>query len=152
MVYSNGIVEGLSVTSANVHDTFMFPELFDKAPLSEGDTVYADKGYHSEKNKDILKQRKLKNQTMNKRKRNEPENAQISVRNKQISRRRYVVERTFGSLKRRYGWGRTRYISLPKNNLLPADKGPGFQHKTGYGIDLLKPGIGEILPDSVNWA
>jgi IS5 family transposase len=36
VVDSNGIVEELTVTTANVHDTVMFPELIDKAPLSEG--------------------------------------------------------------------------------------------------------------------
>lgn len=114
LVDSNGIVEGLSVTPANVHNTVMFPALLDKSPLSDGDTVCADKGYHSEKNKELLKQRKLNDQIMHKRKRNEPENRQAIERNKRIAKRRYVVERTFGSLKQSYGWGRTRYIGLLK--------------------------------------
>ena len=47
MTDSNGIVVYMEVTSANVHDTVMFPDLIEKAQLSEGDTVYADKGYHA---------------------------------------------------------------------------------------------------------
>ena len=36
------------------------------------------------------------------------------LRNKAISKRRFVVERTFGTLKRIYGLGRARYITLEK--------------------------------------
>ena len=139
LVDSNGIVEGLSVTSANVHDTVMFPELIDKAPLSECDTVYADKGYHSEKNKEILEQRKLNDQIMHKRKRNEPENAQIIERNKRISKRRYVVERTFGSLKRSYGWSRTRYIGLLKTTFYLQMRCLAFNIKRGMKLISLSP-------------
>jgi IS5 family transposase len=114
MVDANGIIVNLSVTSADVHDTIMFPELIEKAQLAEGDTVYADKGYHSVKNKEILELRNLNDRIMYKRKRNEPEDERIVERNKRISKQRYVVERTFGSLKRSYGWSRTRYIGLLK--------------------------------------
>jgi IS5 family transposase len=72
MTDSNGIVVCMEVTSASVHDTVMFPDLIDKAQLSEGDTVYADKGYHSEHNKEILERRNLIDRIMHKRKRNEP--------------------------------------------------------------------------------
>lgn len=72
MTDSNGIVVYMEVTSANVHDTVMFPDLIEKAQLSEGDTVYADKGYHSEHNKEILERRNLIDRIMHKRKRNEP--------------------------------------------------------------------------------
>lgn len=92
----------------------MFPDLIDKAQLSEGDTVYTDKGYHSEQNKEILERRNLIDWIMHKRKRNESGNETTVNRNKSISKRRYMVERTFGSLKRSYGWGWTRYIRLPK--------------------------------------
>ncbi len=36
------------------------------------------------------------------------------LRNKAISNRRFVVERTFGTLKRTYGLARSRYIGLEK--------------------------------------
>lgn len=139
LVDSNGIVEELSVTSANVHDTVMFPELIDNAPLSEGDTVYADKGYHSEKNKEILAQRKLNDQIMHKRKRNEPQQEQIIERNKRISKRRYVVERTFGSLKRSYGWSRTRYIGLLKTTFYLQMRCLAFNIKRGMKLISLSP-------------
>ncbi len=139
MVDSNGIVEELAVTSANVHDTVMFPELIARASLSEGDTVYADKGYHSEKNKEILAQRKLNDQIMHRRKRNEAENEQIIERNKRISKRRYVVERTFGSLKRSYGWSRTRYIGLPKTTFYLQVRALAFNIKRGLKLISLSP-------------
>jgi IS5 family transposase len=139
VVDSNGIVESLSVTSANVHDTVMFPDLIDKAPLSEGDTVYADKGYHSEKNKEILKQRKLVDKIMHKRKRNEPDNAQQTERNKLISQRRYVVERTFGSLKRSYGWSRSRYLGLLKTTFYLQMRCLAFNIKRALKVISLSP-------------
>lgn len=139
LVDSNGIVEEMTVTSANVHDTVMFEELIDKAPLSEGDTVYADKGYHSEKNKEVLKRRKLNDQIMHKRKRNEPENAQIVERNKRISKCRYVVERTFGSLKRSYGWSRTRYVGLSQTTFYLQMRVLAFNIKRGMKLISLSP-------------
>jgi len=92
----------------------MFPELIDATSLEEGDIIHADKGYHSHANKELLKQRKLEDKIMHKRKRNEPEDELIKQRNKQISQHRYVIERTFGSLKRSYGWSRSRYMGLNK--------------------------------------
>jgi len=127
------------VTSANVHDTVMFPDLIEKAQLSEGDTVYADKGYHSEQNKKILERRKLTDQIMHKRKRNEPENETIVNRNKSISKRRYVVERTFGSLKRSYGWSRTRYIGLPKTTFYLQMRCLAFNIKRAIKLISLSP-------------
>ncbi len=139
MTDSNGIVVCMDVTSANVHDTVMFPDLIEKAQLSEGDTVYADKGYHSEQNKKILERRKLTDQIMHKRKRNEPENETIVNRNKSISKRRYVVERTFGSLKRSYGWSRTRYIGLPKTTFYLQMRCLAFNIKRAMKLISLSP-------------
>jgi len=139
VVDSNGIVETLSVTSANVHDTVMFPELIHKAALSEGDTVYADKGYHSEKSKAILEKRKLNDQIMHRRKRNEAVDEQIVARNKRISRHRYVVERTFGSLKRSYGWSRTRYIGLLKTTFYLQMRCLAFNIKRAMKLIPLSP-------------
>lgn len=64
--------------------------------MLESDTVFADKGYHSEQNKDILERRNLTHRILHKRKRNEPENGTTLTRNKSIPKRRYVVDRTFG--------------------------------------------------------
>jgi len=114
LVDSDGIVETISVTPANVHDTVMFPDLINTAPLNEGDKIHADKGYHSEANKELLKSQQLEDRIMHKRKRNEPEDDAIKQRNKTIAQHRYVIERTFGSLKRSYGWSRSRYIGLEK--------------------------------------
>ena len=38
------------------------------------------------------------------------------LRNKLISRRRFVTERTFGTLKRTYGLSRARYLGLVKTH------------------------------------
>lgn len=42
---SNGIVENIIVTPANVHDTVMFPDLIFNTALEEGDIIHADKGF-----------------------------------------------------------------------------------------------------------
>ena len=107
--------------------------------MSEDDTVYADKGYHSEQNKEILERRNLINRIMHKRKRNEPGNETTVNRNKSISRRRYVVERTFGSLKRSYGWGRTRYIGLPKTTFYLQMRCLAFNIKRAMKFISLSP-------------
>ncbi len=114
---TNGIVESIIVTPANVHDTVIFPELIGKTPLEEGNVIHADKGYHSEANKELLRTDGLEDMIMHKRKRNKPENDTIKQRNKAVSQHRYVIERTFDSLKRSYGWSRSRYVGLEK---LPA--------------------------------
>jgi len=111
---SNGIVENIIVTPANVHDTVMFPDLIFNTALEEGDIIHADKGYHSEANKELLKSNNLVDKIMHKRKRNEAEDDANKQRNKAISQHRYVIERTFGSLKRSYGWSRSRYLGLEK--------------------------------------
>ncbi|HNU54050.1 MAG TPA: IS5 family transposase [Candidatus Syntrophosphaera sp.] len=139
MTDSNGIVVCMEVTSASVHDTVMSHDLIDKAQLSEVDTVYADKGYHSEQNKEILERRNLIDRIMHKRKCNEPGNETTVNRNKSISRRHYVVERTFGSLKRRYGWGRTRYIGLLKTTFYQQMRCLAFNIKRTMKLISLSP-------------
>jgi IS5 family transposase len=111
---SNGIVENIIVTPANVHDTVRFPDLIFNTALEEGDIIHADKGYHSEANKELLRNNNLVDKIMHKRKRNEAEDDANKQRNKAISQHRYVIERTFGSLKRSYGWSRSRYLGLEK--------------------------------------
>ncbi len=138
-VDQNGIIDSMLVTSANVHDTTMFTALLEQSELSAGDIVYADKGYHSEANKEFLKHRNLTDKIMHKRKRNEPEDEEIKQRNKAISQTRSIIERVFGTLKRSYGWARTRYIGLPKTAAYLLIRGLAYNLKRAEKILSLTP-------------
>ena len=76
--------------------------------------VYADKGHTSASNSTFLKQRKCKDGIMNRAYRNRPLTERERSRNKLISKKRYIVERVFGTLKRRYGLARASYLGTAK--------------------------------------
>ena len=56
------------------------------------------------------------------------------VRNKLISRRRFVTERTFGTLKRTYGLSRARYLGIEKVNGEILIKSIAYNLKRAQGI------------------
>jgi len=104
----NGMILGVHTTTANEHDSKGLKPLIDKIPKSQRKQVMADKGYKSKANDQMLKDKGSKSRIMHKGYRNTPlTNWQIKY-NKAISKTRWVVERTFGSLKRWFGSGVTR--------------------------------------------
>jgi transposase, IS5 family len=111
-----GLVLAVITTAANESDICHLTDVIDKAKMPEQSTVKADKGYRSESNQQGLKQRKLRSHIMYKavkgRKLNERENAF----NKAVSKLRYKIERTFGSMKRWSGAGIARYRGLAKTH------------------------------------
>jgi IS5 family transposase len=111
----DGYVTGGHVTPANIADTTELEKLVDHLP--EGTIVLADKGYASEKNRNILKERKLEDGIMDKAARNRPLTPIEIITNKLISTLRYKVERSIGTLKRGYHFCRMRYIGLIKANM-----------------------------------
>ncbi len=54
-----GLVESVITTPANCADTVVLPELIEKAELTQGVSVLADKGYCSKKNSACLLERGL---------------------------------------------------------------------------------------------
>nr|WP_244610265.1 transposase [Bathymodiolus heckerae thiotrophic gill symbiont] len=76
--------------------------------------VLYDKGAAYQANSEALKAQKLRDGIMRKKPKGKPMSRWNKVRNKAISKRRFVVERTYGTLKRTYGLARARYISLEK--------------------------------------
>lgn len=74
--------------------------------------VYADKGYPSAVNRAVLKEKKLKGGIMRKRPKGSPMSEIERLRNKLISKSRWVIARTFGSIQKWFGGGRCRYLSL----------------------------------------
>lgn len=114
----DGIVTGVTTTPASIPDCKLFIESISKANLHEGAIAFADKGFPADYNTQYLKENNLRDGIMWKKKANETEaeSAFRVLRNQLISKVRYVVERTFGSLKSRYGYRRTPYIGLKKTH------------------------------------
>jgi IS5 family transposase len=109
-----GIVLAAHVTAANESDTVELGKVLSKAKMPKCARVYADKGYPSESNSQKVRGHGLKNGIMNKAQRNHPLSFWAKVRNCQISRKRFIVERTFGTLKKWYGMSRARYLGIAK--------------------------------------
>jgi IS5 family transposase len=122
-VNKKGLITGVITTSANVYDGHMLGAVISKANPAEKSELYGDKGYDWETNREIIKTKNLVDKIMRKKKRNAPSNEADIIRNKLISKVRYVVERTIGGLKNKFRIGRSRYIGQEKThefNLLSA--------------------------------
>ena len=106
-----GFIEKLHVTSANVAEVNELPKIISDV---EGRTVYGDKGYPSQANADLLKAQGCRNGVMAKATRGHPLTFWQKQRNKAISKRRYIVEQVFGTLKRKFCFGRASYRGREK--------------------------------------
>ena len=115
-VNSDGIILGVFTTPANVHDGTMLPDIIETIKPPKKSKVYADKAYDSTKNRNILHKNKLKDGLMRKKIKNQPLDKKHIKFNKSISKIRFVVERTYGTLKRMYNLGRSKYIGLNKTH------------------------------------
>ena len=82
--------------------------------LPEGTTVYADKGYDSKENRQHLKEHQLLDGIMRKAHRNRPLTEVQTKRNRYLSKTRYVVEQSFGTLHRKFRYARAAYFGLLK--------------------------------------
>ena len=82
--------------------------------IAEGTTVYADKGYDSKENRQHLKEHQLLDGIMRKAHRNRPLTEEQTKRNRYLSKTRYVVEQSFGTLHRKFRYARAAYFGLIK--------------------------------------
>ena len=110
----DGLVESVSTRPVNESEMTNFADIVDEARLSKGRKVLYDKGADSAANRDALKARKLKDGIMRKKPKGQEMGHWTRLRNSLISQKRFVTERTFGTLKRVYGMGRARYIGIKK--------------------------------------
>ena len=78
--------------------------------IVKGTDVLADKGYSSQANRKMLSGRGLRRGLMHKAVRGKPLTQNQIVENKRIQKQRYVVEQSFGTLKRNFGFHRARYF------------------------------------------
>jgi IS5 family transposase len=111
-----GFITGVITTPANVSDMSVFPDLIDKVNPCKNTRVYADKGYAYQKNRDYIKAKQLKDGIMHKKPPKKELDDKLKRVNKLISKVRYVVERTFGSVKQNLGGSRSKYIGLRKTH------------------------------------
>lgn len=112
----DGYVLGVHTTAANESDTKNFKPLLNKIDIPQHTPVLADKGYRSEENKNYIESRKLKSRIQHKASRNHPLSDRAIAVNKAISKVRYVVERTFGSIRRWFKSTKARYKGLAKTH------------------------------------
>ena len=109
-----GFVLGGHVTAANMSDTGEFITILNGLDLQSNTVVAADKGYASAKNRGYLQDRGYTDGIMSRAVRGRSVTEDEKARNRNISKFRYVVEQTFGTLKRRYGLFRARYVGRLK--------------------------------------
>ena len=111
-------------TAANVNEISKLEEVLQRADLFANTPVKADKGYQSRKHADLLAKRNLKNHMLKKKaRRNLPLKHWEKKFNKIIGRTRYKVERTSGSIRRRFGEAVARYSGIEKNAYSKSDGG-----------------------------
>lgn len=108
----HGFIRSFHVTPANRSEV----KEFERAVKETGpvDCVLADKGYASKANRDWLKAQGITDGIMVKAAKDRPLDASDKLINRLISKGRYKVERCFGTLKRRFGFSRSRYRTLER--------------------------------------
>ena len=104
----------VETTAANQHDSKPLLTLLDKAEIEPGTRIHADKAYCSQKHREALKSRGIKNGIQDRAVKNRPLTQQQLQRNRLITQARFVVERTFGSQARWFGRKILRYRGLAK--------------------------------------
>ena len=120
---NEGLVLGVVTTKASVNEITNLEDVLDAADLPQNIPLKADKGYQSEKNNTILKERKLRNHILKKAKKAKPLTDWEKKFNKLIGKTRFKVERTFGGIKRWFNGGLARYNGISKmhtQNLMEA--------------------------------
>ena len=113
---AEGMIMAVTTTPANESDMHYITDVVDRSVLKKGAKVKADKGYASAANRQALKERGLKDNIMHKAAKNKPLSSWQIKFNQIISKTRYKVERTAGSMKRWFGAATARYIGLAKTH------------------------------------
>jgi IS5 family transposase len=110
----DGYATGIDITPANRSETRHFAEFIEKIPCKKGMRIYGDKAYASKENRELLQSKKIKDGIMEKAFRGSPLTNRQKQKNRLISRRRYVVERGYGTMKRILKFERASYMGIAK--------------------------------------
>lgn len=116
VVNQDGLVIAEETTPANESDIKHLATPLGKAGLMQGTPVMADKGYDSSGNREALSRMKLKSRIMHKAQKNRRLTERERAVNRAVSKVRYAVERTFGSMHRWFGAGVARYVGLARTH------------------------------------
>jgi IS5 family transposase len=111
--HGSGLVRRAILTPGHVSDKVSFLDLVQ----DDEQAVYADRGYDGWWYRQELARRGIADGIMAGNYRQRPLDAAGHARNRALAPLRRPVERTFGVLKRWYGYGRVRYRSLVRNAL-----------------------------------
>jgi IS5 family transposase len=120
---TEGLALGVVTTAANLNEIANLEEVIDSADLPQDIYLYADKGYASAKNEELLKAKRIKNRILTKAKKGRSLSEREKLRNKLIGKTRFKVERTFGSIKLWFNSTCARYKGIAKmhtQNLMEA--------------------------------
>jgi IS5 family transposase len=109
----DGYVIGVHTAPANQSEMVHFKAAVESSPLHLR-RVYADKGLSSKENRSYLRKKKIKSAIMHRAVKNKPLSARQKLANRLISKRRVVIERCFGTLKRLFEMERASYCGTIK--------------------------------------
>lgn len=120
-----GLVLGVLTTTASKNEISNLEEVLETVniELPKDIPLKADKGYQSQKNKEVLRKRNLKNHILKKALKNKPLTYWEKRFNKLIGQTRFKVERTFGGIKLWFRGGVAKYRGIKKmhsQNLMEA--------------------------------
>jgi IS5 family transposase len=107
----SGLIRKAVLTPASTHDSKPADELV----MGDEKAVYADRAYDKRARRKALRKHGIRDRLMHKGQRNKPISPWQKIRNRLIAAIRVNVERTFGTLKRSYGYQRVRYKGLLRN-------------------------------------
>ena len=114
VVDERGLIDVVYTTRANVNDSKLLPVLLPYIYKEGKEAIYADKGFKTTKNDELLRKMHLKNRIMHKAYRGKKLKYWQKEFNKLVGGYGYVIERTFGSIKRWFNGGVARYKGLAK--------------------------------------
>jgi len=106
----DGFIQTVHTESANEAEIDKLDKII---PEIKAKRLYADKGYSSDKNRKLIKD-KFKDGIMHKAAKNKTLTPRQKLINKLISKKRYIVEQGFGTLKRIFEFTRASYIKKIK--------------------------------------
>jgi IS5 family transposase len=107
----SGLIRSVITTAATVNDTMIADDLV------RGDerSVWGDGAYHTHAREQALKARGIKPRLMRRPNKHHPQlPPRLALYNRLIAKRRFAVETTFATLKRRMGLRAIRYVGLAK--------------------------------------
>jgi len=136
----DGLVEATQTHPANASEMTRFAEDIKAFRLKPGQKVLYDKGASSQANRDMLKEQKLKDGIMRKKPKGKAMPYWHKVRNRLISGKRFVTERTFGTMKRVYGLSRARYLGVEKVNGQVLIRSIAYNLKRAINLHLMQQG------------